>query len=38
VVLIVRGLQFYAAIRALMAPAVPKSRPIGFTADLDRHR
>ena len=26
--------EFYSAIRALMAPAKPKTRPIGFTADL----
>ena len=26
----------YAAIRALMAPPVLKTRPIGFTADLDK--
>lgn len=25
----------YAAIRALMAPPAPKSRPIGFTADFE---
>jgi tRNA C32,U32 (ribose-2'-O)-methylase TrmJ len=28
--------EVYAAIRALMAPAKPKTRPIGFTADLDK--
>lgn len=28
----------YQAIRALMAPPVSKSRPIGFTADLDQGR
>jgi hypothetical protein len=28
--------EVYAAIRALMAPPAAKSRPIGFTADLDR--
>ena len=28
--------EVYAAIRALMAPPVPKSRPIGFTADLGK--
>ena len=28
--------EFYSAIRALMAPAKPKTRPIGFTADLDK--
>lgn len=28
--------EVYAAIRALMAPPVPKSRPIGFTADFDQ--
>jgi len=28
--------ELYAAIRALMAPPTVKSRPIGFTADLDR--
>jgi hypothetical protein len=28
--------EVYAAIRALMAPPAPKSRPIGFTADIDR--
>ena len=28
--------EVYAAIRALMVPPVAKSRPIGFTADLDR--
>jgi hypothetical protein len=27
--------EVYRAIRALMAPPVPKSRPIGFTVDLD---
>ncbi|MGH6892104.1 MAG: ORF6N domain-containing protein [Dongiaceae bacterium] len=27
--------EVYAAIRALMAPPSPKSRPIGFTADID---
>ena len=26
--------EVYAAIRALMSPAVPSSRPIGFTADI----
>lgn len=26
--------EVYAAIRALMRPAVPSSRPIGFTADI----
>ena len=26
--------EVYAAIRALMKPAVPASRPIGFTADI----
>jgi hypothetical protein len=30
--------EVYAAIRALMTPSVPKSRPIGFTVDLDRDR
>ncbi|MEX2149677.1 MAG: hypothetical protein WD793_05655 [Steroidobacteraceae bacterium] len=30
--------EVYAAIRALMAPPASKSRPIGFTADLDRER
>ena len=30
--------EVYAAIRALMAPPVAKSRPIGFTADLDKDR
>jgi hypothetical protein len=30
--------EVYAAIRALMAPPVTKSRPIGFTADLDKDR
>ncbi len=28
--------EVYSAIRALMAPPAAKSRPIGFTADLDR--
>lgn len=28
--------EVYAAIRALMAPTVPKARPIGFTADINR--
>jgi hypothetical protein len=28
--------EVYRAIRALMAPAKPKTRPIGFTADLDK--
>lgn len=28
--------EVYAAIRALMAPPTLKSRPIGFTADLDK--
>jgi hypothetical protein len=28
--------EVYAAIRALMAPPAAKTRPIGFTADLDR--
>lgn len=28
--------EVYRAIRALMAPAVSKSRPIGFTADIDK--
>jgi hypothetical protein len=28
--------EVYAAFRALMAPPAAKSRPIGFTADLDR--
>jgi len=28
--------EVYRAIRALMAPAAPKSRPIGFTADIVR--
>jgi hypothetical protein len=28
--------EVYAAIRALMAPAAARSRPIGFTADLER--
>ena len=28
--------EVYGAIRALMAPATSKSRPIGFTADLDQ--
>ncbi|MGH8244129.1 MAG: ORF6N domain-containing protein [Steroidobacteraceae bacterium] len=28
--------EVYAAIRSLMAPAKPESRPIGFTADLER--
>src|SRR5688572_999474 len=28
----------YRAIRALMAPPIPKSRPIGFTADLGKDR
>ena len=27
--------EVYRAIRALMAPAAPKSRPIGFTADIE---
>jgi hypothetical protein len=27
--------EVYKAIRALMAPPVPKPRPIGFTADLE---
>jgi len=27
--------EVYAAIRALMRPAVPVSRPIGFTADIN---
>lgn len=30
--------EVYRAIRALMAPAVPKSRPIGFTADITKDR
>jgi hypothetical protein len=30
--------EVYTAIRALMTPPVTKSRPIGFTADLDRDR
>jgi hypothetical protein len=30
--------EVYAAIRALMAPAVPKSRPIGFMAELGKDR
>jgi hypothetical protein len=30
--------EVYAAIRALMAPPAVKSRPIGFTADLDKDR
>jgi hypothetical protein len=30
--------EVYAAIRALMAPPAAKSRPIGFTADLDKDR
>ena len=30
--------EVYAAIRALMAPPAVKSRPIGFTVDLDRDR
>jgi len=30
--------EVYAAIRALMAPPATKSRPIGFTADLDREQ
>ena len=30
--------EVYRAIRALMAPAANKSRPIGFTADLDEDR
>lgn len=30
--------EVYQAIRALMAPPVPKSRPIGFTADIDQDR
>jgi ORF6N domain len=30
--------EVYSAIRALMAPPAAKSRPIGFTADLDRER
>ncbi len=30
--------EVYTAIRALMAPPVTKSRPIGFTADLDKDR
>jgi hypothetical protein len=30
--------EVYAAIRALMAPAAVKSRPIGFTANLDKDR
>jgi hypothetical protein len=30
--------KVYAAIRALMAPATVKSRPIGFTADLEKER
>ncbi len=28
--------EVYSAIRALMAPPVKESRPIGFTADLDK--
>jgi hypothetical protein len=28
--------EVYAAIRALMAPPPAKSRPIGFTADIDK--
>lgn len=30
--------EVYAAIRALMAPAAAKSRPIGFTADIEKER
>jgi hypothetical protein len=30
--------EVYRAIRALMAPPAPKSRPIGFTVDLDGNR
>ena len=30
--------EVYKAIRALMSPPVPKSRPIGFMADLDKKR
>lgn len=30
--------EVYQAIRALMAPPAPNSRPIGFTVDLDRNR
>jgi hypothetical protein len=30
--------EVYTAIRALMAPSVAKTRPIGFTADLDKDR
>jgi len=30
--------EVYRAIRALMAPTAPKSRPIGFTADLTKDR
>ena len=30
--------EVYAAIRALMAPAAIKARPIGFTANLDEDR
>jgi hypothetical protein len=30
--------EVYAAIRALMAPPVPKPRPIGFTADIGKDR
>ncbi|MEX0735187.1 MAG: hypothetical protein WD051_11230 [Steroidobacteraceae bacterium] len=30
--------EVYAAIRPLMAPPASKSRPIGFTVDLDRER
>lgn len=30
--------EVYRAIRALMTPAAPKARPIGFTADIDNDR